>query len=86
MEPRSRSLYCVVHKAASTTWMSLFARVYRAEDEDFVERMEKSGAYYKSVRGKKAKAMPGRNKSYFAHMLYLVGTFCQRSYVQADNL
>ena len=47
VEPRSRSLYCVVHKAASTTWMSLFARIYRDEDEAFVSELERTGAYYK---------------------------------------
>ena len=46
-DPRSQSLYCVVHKSASTTWMSLFARVYRDQDPDFVSNMEETGAYYR---------------------------------------
>ena len=42
---KTRSAYCFNHKAASTTWMSVFARL--EGDEDFLEEMQKTQQYYK---------------------------------------
>ena len=46
LEPeKTRSAYCFNHKAASTTWMSIFARL--EGDEDFLEEMRRTQQYYK---------------------------------------
>ena len=42
---KTRSAYCFNHKAASTTWMSVFARL--EGDEDFLEEMQRTQQYYK---------------------------------------
>ena len=42
---KTRSAYCFNHKAASTTWMSIFARL--EGDEDFLEEMRRTQQYYK---------------------------------------
>ena len=42
---KTRSAYCFNHKAATTTWMSVFARL--EGDEDFLEEMQRTQQYYK---------------------------------------
>ena len=42
---KTRSAYCFNHKAASTTWMSIFARL--EGDEDFLKEMRRTQQYYK---------------------------------------
>ncbi len=42
---KTRSAYCFNHKVASTTWMSLYARL--EGDEEFLAEMERTKLYYK---------------------------------------
>ena len=44
VDPKSKSAYCFNHKAASTTWMAVFTKLYG--DKEFLEQAEKSQMYY----------------------------------------
>ena len=44
-DEKSKTIYCFNHKAASSTWMALFSRLYG--DEQFLKELEESHAYYR---------------------------------------
>ena len=44
-DPNTGTIYCFLHKVASSTWMSFFSRL--ENDAKFLERAEETGKYYK---------------------------------------
>lgn len=45
IEEKSKTVYCVNHKAGSTTWMAVLANVHG--DQELLERMRVDNLYYK---------------------------------------
>ena len=41
---KTKTIYCYTHKAASSTWMSLFARL--ENNTEFLEQATRTGAFY----------------------------------------
>ena len=44
-DPNTGTIYCFLHKVASSTWMSFFSRL--ENDANFLERAKETGKYYK---------------------------------------
>ena len=44
-DPNTGTMYCFLHKVASSTWMSFFARL--ENDSEFLRVAEETGKYYK---------------------------------------
>lgn len=45
IDPKTKSVYCFVHKVASSSWMALYAKLYRDRDPEFVAEIEKTGSF-----------------------------------------
>ena len=49
-DPNTGTIYCFLHKVASTTWMSFFARL--ENDSEFLKRAQETGKYHKVLFSK----------------------------------